>query len=142
MSDVAKPSQVWNQWLADLEFLSEMRAESLRLHVGFGYYLGSPIEGDLWAASRWRVDKTDYVATRKIEDFSRLTQAVSQSFWVSEPDPARERFSVAPISNVDIWINTDTLRTQVDVTNLTRLGLLGHEPLSYVEVGGGTGNLP
>ena len=42
---------------------------------------------------------------------------------------------------MDLWINSDTLRTQCDVSNLYRLKLLGDEPRSYVEVGGGYGRL-
>ena len=136
-----EPSAVWATWLNDLRFLKNVDVEALRLHVGFGYYLGSPIERDIWTASRWKYFQDDPDSKQRVVEHNLLTLGLHESFIVSEGDPERERFSICPNTQNTVWINTDVLRTQVDISNLARFGLLEFQPRNYVEVGGGYGQL-
>lgn len=139
---MSAPSLVWSGWLEDLRFLHVLDAEALRLHVGFGYYLGAPIERDLWVASEYARPTNSQVSPPKIvSDYRDLVTGVPNGFWASEPDPLRERISVPLVESRTYWINTDTVRTQVDISNLYNLGLLGKTARHYVEVGGGYGRL-
>ncbi len=139
---VNAPSLVWSGWLEDLRFLRLLEDKDLRLHVGFGYYLGAPIEKDLWVASEYgRPTQSQLPRPRIVHDYQELVAGVPDGFWVSEPDPLRERMSVPLVESRIYWINTDTVRTQVDITNLYNLGLLDDAARDYVEVGGGYGRL-
>jgi hypothetical protein len=136
--DVAAPSVVWRNWLDRLAFLHTISIQEIRLHSGFGYLLGSPIEKDLWRTSRLNSLKNSNEEKKTF--YSRvesLIEDIPKPFRIDEPDPARDLFS---IKYKNIHVNTDTIRTQVDVNNLYKLGLLKNKP-TILEIGGGYGQL-
>ncbi len=72
--------------------------------------------------------------------YAELTQNLPKRLALSEPDPSRAKFSVSfDIGDRQLWINADTVRTQIDFANFFHLGLLKDK--SFVEVGGGYGRL-
>ncbi len=142
MNNLSDPSTAWNTWIRDLQFLQHISTDDLRLHVGFGYYLGSPIEKDLWAAAIHARSPKNSASQRLFSDFERLRNGLKAQYWLSEPDPLRHRIAVPYSQNgIDYWLNRDTLRTQVDLGNLVRCGLLEGTRRHYVEIGGGYGRL-
>ena len=72
------PSKVWLNWLNQIEFLNEIRPEFIRMLAGFGYYLGAPIEADIWRVNRL---KGLNVSDKLVED---LDHKRSSSYMVSD----------------------------------------------------------
>ena len=137
-SGLQNPSSIWRTWLEDLAFLATLPNDQLRLHVGFGYYLGAPIEKDLWAAASSLAELPDKRIEKYQADYLELTQGVPENLCISELDSSRERFSIQNMQGK--FLNTDILRTQAEVSNLHLLGLFD-EAEQIVEIGGGYGQL-
>ena len=135
----SRPSKVWEDWLEDLVFLREIPNQRLRRHVGHGYLIAAPIEKDFWSAAAFRRDLAS--GESQVQQFDELTVEVPERLWLSEPDPSRAQYSI-PVQRGGntFWLNADTFRTQVDLSNLHHLGLL-ESSTSFVEVGGGYGRL-
>jgi len=131
-----RPSQVWDNWLKQLEFIKRLYDYELRLHVGFGYYLGAPIENDIWRSNRFKHGEIDYDSQFQ-RDYIRLVSLLPEHMKFSEPDPCREVISVID-SKSSRYINTDILRMQADASNMWRLGLLSSAK-RIVEIGAGYG---
>ena len=135
-SRVDEPSAVWHQWLNDLSFLDDVHAQSLRMLFGFGYYLGAPIEKDLWVVNRQLSDNCE---SNLVHDYYNII-GDDTTLHLSELDPKRERFSsLTTYHKKELWINTDIVRMQVDASNIERFGLSHAQ--SICEVGGGYGQL-
>jgi hypothetical protein len=134
------PSLVWKDWLWQLRFLESVNDDQLRLHLGFGYYLGAPIETDIWRANRWRTGDTES-GERLIEDYCRLVKNIDPIFLLTELDQLAHIISIPLLINGrKLNLTTDVVRMQVEVSNLVNLGVLdGIE--SILEVGGGYGQL-
>lgn len=136
------PSDLWTTWLDQLSFLRFIPNDQLRLHVGFGYYLGAPIESDIWRESRARKNSSKDLRNNLINEYKELTKNIPESYMISEKD------KIAPLICTEYITNTgnkkniciDILRMQVDVTNLFKLGLL-EEAKTILEIGGGYGQL-
>jgi putative sugar O-methyltransferase len=101
---------LWQSWNKDLNFLKKISDEELRMHVGFLYLLGSPIESDYWLAQNFSTGKTD-----------------SSSIMSHD-------------NNQQFNLNRDVLRTQCDVSNIFKFGIMG-KITRITEVGGGYGQL-
>lgn len=136
-----KPSLVWLSWLEQLSFLNFIPDDQLRLHVGFGYYIGAPIESDIWRVARAKNNPLE-LHNDLIEEYKKLVANISEEFMISETD------QLAPIfcsefktkSGKARNICTDVLRSQVDITNLYNLGLL-KDSNTILEIGGGYGQM-
>ena len=136
----SKPSKVWNRWLELGSFLKTCPDEHLRMHVGFGYNLGSPIEKDLWRVNQNNIGE-DKAAIQISNDYKRLISGIDPKYHLSEIDPKFEYYSIPyEDENTTRWINSDVLRMQVNVSNLFRLNLFKKE-ISICEIGGGYGHL-
>ena len=134
--DIFSPSQVWHHWLDHISFLTDVNPRYLRFLVGFGYYLGSPIEKDLWRVNRYREGSKEEKIS---EDFERII-GDDCKFLLNEHDPKREDFSVPYQRNgITHWLNTDVIRMQVDMSNIERFGLADFN--NICEIGGGYGQL-
>ena len=136
----SSPSLVWKDWLWQLSFLKAVHDDQLRLHLGFGYYLGAPIETDIWRVNRWRTGDTES-GERLIEDYCKLVKNIDPIFNLTELDKLAQIISIPSLINGrKVNISTDVVRMQVEVSNLVNLGVLdGIE--SILEVGGGYGQL-
>ena len=135
-----KPSKVWDGWLEDLEFLELLPDSSLRVHVGHGYLLGAPIEKDLWLTRAGQRPGQDSGIDSRENEYFEVVRGLPSELLLTEPDPSREKFSAQlSVGDSTVWVNADTIRTQIDVANLYHLGLLEHD--SIVELGGGYGRL-
>mgnify|MGYP001158240980 CR=1 FL=1 len=131
------PSEVWMEWLRQIEFLNQVDEKYLRSLVGFGYYLGSPIEKDIWRVNRSQHAKD---CDSLVSDYKRIVLDEPE-LLLSELDPSRGFFSLlSEINGKDCWINTDVVRMQVDLSNMSRLGLLTAAN-KVCEIGGGYGQL-
>lgn len=123
--------------------MEKLNDSELRLHVGFGYYLAAPVHRDIWLANRFRHGEVDAMRGM-FEDYLRLTNGLPEDLMVSEPDPCRHLFSCMLPEEYgvgrDIFINTDVLRTQCEVSNLFNLGLI-QKGMTVIEIGGGYGAL-
>lgn len=138
ISSIVSPSTVWQGWLDRLNFLHTISIQELRLHCGFGYLLGSPIEKDLWRTSRLNaLSKPSDEKVAFFKNIEYLVGKIPNDLRVDEPNPMRSLFS---IQYEDIYVNTDTLRTQVDINNLYKLNLINSQ-LTIMEIGGGYGQL-
>jgi len=131
------PSEVWTDWLKQIAFLDQVDQKYLRSLVGFGYYLGSPIEKDIWRINRFKAgEKIDSLVT----DYKSIV-ADETDFLLSELDPGKASFSLpAQVDGKYCWINTDIVRMQVDLSNMVRFGLLSNCQ-KICEIGGGYGQL-
>ncbi len=137
---LSSPSQVWKEWLYQLNFLQLIYDEELRLHVGFGYYLGAPIEKDLWRVNRWSMGDID-AGTNLINDYQNLIKDIDPKFHLSELDKNRDIISIPySVDNKVLYLTTDIIRMQVEVSNLSKLNVL-NEIDSILEIGGGYGQL-
>lgn len=132
-----RPSVTWENWLEQLAFISRLHDHELRLHVGFGYYLGAPIENDIWRANRFKSGEVD-AATQPRKDYVRLVSSLPEHMKFTEPDPCREIISVTESEMSTRYINADILRMQADASNMWRLGLLSSAK-RIVEIGAGYG---
>ena len=132
---------LWENWNKRLKFLENIPIEELRLHVGFLYFLGSPITVDYWRAQQHRHGNLE-AATQIKSDFERITQGIDEKYIWSENDLNAELFSIdyLTVKNKKVLLNTDVLRTQIDITNLVKFDLLPRFK-NIVEVGGGYGHL-
>ena len=136
MPSLSSPSKIWDSWLSQIGFLREVSPSYLRFLVGFGYYLGSPIEKDIWRVNRYNEGNDE---SRAITDYHEIIED-DVSFLLSEQDPRRSEFSLkARFRNNDIWINSDVLRMQVEAANIQRFGL--DNVNTICEIGGGYGQL-
>ena len=135
-----KASILWDSWLKQLNFLNRLHDQELRLHVGFGYYLGAPIEADLWRRNRWNHD--DYSQGLKlIDDYRRETHGIDRKYFLSELDPSKSQISIPLVCDGrELDLTTDVVRMQVEVSNMARLQLLDGLR-SVVEIGAGYGAL-
>lgn len=135
-------SSIWGTWLEQLAFLNLLEDKILRMHVGFGYYLGAPIASDIWNANMVREmhPGANVIQERLINDQLRLTKNIDKKYHWSEPDVSAPYFSVLDANNK--YINSDVLRTQADLSNLLNLNLLRQEQeMNIMEIGGGYGML-
>ena len=134
---------LWESWNRKLDFLNKVPDNELRLHVGFLYLLGTPIESDYWRAQNFASGNYGSALTM-FNDYKTLTEAIPKTFWLSEPDPSAQEFSIPKIleANPDVclYLNKDILRTQVDITNMYKFGIL-EQVKSVIEIGGGYGQL-
>ena len=131
------PSKVWLNWLNQIEFLNEIRPEFIRMLAGFGYYLGAPIEADIWRVNRL---KGLNVSDKLVEDYKSII-GKDVTLLLSELDPQKEKFSIPLETSAGdtIWVNTDIVRMQVDAANIFRFGL--NNANTVCEIGGGYGQL-
>ena len=138
-----KRDSLWESWNRKLDFLTKVNDNELRFHVGFLYLLGTPIESDYWRAKNF-VSGNYGSGLTMLNEYEILTEAVPANFWLSEPDPNAQEFSIPKIlddnPDVCLYLNKDILRTQVDVTNMYKFGIL-EQVKSIIEVGGGYGQL-
>ena len=134
---------LWQSWNKDLNFLRKISDSELRMHVGFLYLLGSPIESDYWLAQNFSTGKTES-SSIMFQEFEEVTEGVPHEFWISEPDPNFKRFSIPYYKSHDynqqFNLNRDVLRTQCDVSNIFKFGIMG-KITRITEVGGGYGQL-
>ena len=137
-SGISNPSKVWSDWQKQLNFLSYVEDELLRLYVGFGFYLGCPIEKDLWRKNKWLAGD-DNAFKSLCDDYRSIAENVPSGYFCSELAECREKFSFFD-TELGVHINTDIVRTQVEVSNLFQLGLLGNSK-TILEIGGGYGQL-
>jgi len=137
-----KPSLIWHSWLEQLSFLNFIPDDQLRLHVGFGYYIGAPIESDIWRVARIQNNSPSDLSNDLIKDYEKLVANVSEEFMISERDKLAPIFcSVFKTKTGGIRnICTDILRIQADLSNLYNLGLL-KESKTILEIGGGYGQM-
>ena len=84
---------LWEKWNERLNFLKDIPIEDLRMHVGFLYFLGSPIETDYWRAQQFRHGNLESAA-QIISDFKRITQGLDEEYIWSENDLNAELFSI------------------------------------------------
>jgi len=139
--DLSIPSKVWDTWLAQIEFLKYIPDDQLRFHVGFGYYLGAPIEKDLWRVNEYNSGNKN-AALKLIRDYNAITENLPEKFLLKEYDKNATYFSVlhdSSASNPSL-INSDVVRMQVDVANMYRFGILSGLK-NVLEIGGGYGHL-
>lgn len=139
---IREESSIWNIWLEQLAFLNSLDDKILRMHVGFGFYLGAPIASDIWNANmvREKVPGSNAIRERIISDQKRLTKNIDKKYHWSEPDVSASNYSILDQENR--YINSDVLRTQADLSNLINLDLLKPEQeLNVLEIGGGYGML-
>lgn len=132
---------LWENWNKRLEFLEHIPSEELRLHVGFLHFLGAPIAKDYWRAQQFRNGNLES-ANKIIADFQRITKDLKEEYLWSENDLNAELFSVDFFTpqKRKILLNSDVVRTQIDITNLVKFNLLD-KVKSIVEIGGGYGHL-
>ena len=136
-SDNHSPSKVWLDWINQIQFLNEIRPEFIRMLAGFGYYLGAPIEQDIWRTNRY---KQGDLSVKLVEDFKSII-GDDVTLLLSELDPKKEVFSIPfeTDGGKTIWVNTDIVRMQVDAANIFRFGL--GRVNTVCEIGGGYGQL-
>jgi len=141
MKNLSAPSDLWKSWLYQLEFLKYIPDEFLRLHVGFGYYLGAPIESDLFRVSK-SINGEKIKNNKIIEDYKKITKGLPNRFLLSEKDKNNKLIStIYKLGDNSIkYINTDIVRMQVDVANMYNLGVIQNAK-SILEIGGGYGQL-
>jgi putative sugar O-methyltransferase len=138
----SKPSHLWETWLSQLSFLKHLPDSHLRLHVGFGYYLGAPIESDLWRESKIRKAGATNLRQKLENEYRELTNGLPDNFLLSEKDPVKSVICSEYTSSAGTKKNicVDVLRMQVDVSNIYNLGLFDGAD-TILEVGGGYGQL-
>lgn len=141
MKNVSVPSKLWKTWLNQLEFLKYIPDEHLRLHVGFGYYLGAPIEADLFRVSK-SLNGEKNKSNKIIDDYINITKGLPNRYLLSEKDNNNKLISSTYKANNNSYkyVNTDIVRMQVDVANMYNLGILDSAK-SILEIGGGYGQL-
>jgi len=142
---VDKESLLWDDWTDHLNFLSNIDDSDLRMHVGYLYLIGTPIEKDYWRAQNFRLGNTR-TYFEMIEEYKKLISGLDSNFWFSEMDPNAAKFSVPyqPTpkkgGGQEYFLNSDVLRTQVDVSNLVNFGILP-QVTNIIEIGAGYGQL-
>jgi len=133
-------SQLWSDWLAQLEFLKYLPDSDLRLHVGFGYYLGAPIERDLWRRNRHAKGDLGNDVVGILTDYEYYSAQVPEILRFSELDPAAKLFSISSPDRPDVLVNSDVVRMQVEAANMHKLGLF-ENCRCFLEIGAGYGAL-
>lgn len=98
----------------------------MRSRAGFGYYLGAPIEKDLWRADRRNEDPSDVEANDLITTYGNINAGIPNAYWIGEIDPRAPLFSIPALkpSGEKVYVNGDIIRMQIEVANIVRLGLM------------------
>jgi hypothetical protein len=104
--------------------------------------IGTPIEKDYWRAQNFQLGNTQ-TYFEMIEEYKKLISGLDSNLWFSEMDPNATKFSVpyqpAP-GGREYFLNSDVLRTQVDVSNLLNFNILP-QVANIIEIGAGYGQL-
>lgn len=136
---ITKASKIWLKWLKMLSFATELSDESLnkiRLHTGFGFFLGSN-----WSTCYYEKNEIDLGVKKPLEshyitDYLKLTQHIPEKFHCSEVDINRSLISILYDNK---YINEDVLRFQSTMSNLSHLN--GKKINTYLEIGAGYAGL-
>ena len=137
-----KQSLLWDDWTNYLNFLSKIDDSDLRMHVGYLYLIGTPIEKDYWRTQNFR-NGNKLSAIKLSDEYEKLVKDVPHVWRFYESDPRSEEFSTPFFLNgteQDISLNADVVRTQVDISNMFNFGIL-NQIKSVTEIGGGYGQL-
>ncbi|MDA7818272.1 putative sugar O-methyltransferase [Sulfurimonas sp.] len=136
---VTRPSVIWKKWLQMLGFIREFsndRLSDIRLHTGFGFFLGSNWSTCYYEKNEIELGIKEVENSQYIKDYHKLTKELSKEFFCSEIDVNRELIS---ISYNDKYINEDVLRFQSTISNLSCLK--NKNIKRYLEIGAGYGGL-
>jgi len=136
---VTKPSKIWSQWLSMLSFVTELSEDSLekiRLHTGFGFFLGSNWSTCYYEKNEIEIGLKNSGDSKYINDYIQLTKGIPEKFHCSEIDKNRELISIQYNGK---YINEDVLRFQSTISNLSNLK--ERKIKRYLEIGAGYGGL-
>ncbi|MCX5805042.1 MAG: putative sugar O-methyltransferase [Proteobacteria bacterium] len=135
---ITSPSKFWKDVLQKLSFIfdfSEANLRNIRLHTGFGFYLGSSWSTCYYEAQEISRGIKEIDSSRFIKDYKKLTENVPVAFHCSELDYNNESIS---IHYGDKYITEDILRAQSTVSNLFQIR---DTFSSCLEIGAGYGSL-
>ncbi len=131
------PSGLWGKWLEKLGYIFDLKDKSLkniRLHVGFGFFLGSNWSTAYYKAQEINLGLDKTKNSKYVKDYISLTENIDEKYKLTELDPNRNEIG---INYNKKFITEDILRTQTTVTNLLQI-----QPFtSCLEIGGGYGAL-
>lgn len=134
---VTNASNLWANWLDILSFprdLSDESLEKIRLHTGFGFFLGSNWSTCYYEKNEIELGIKSIYKSKYILDYLKLTKNIPNKYHCSEIDINRDLIS---IKYNNIYINEDVLRFQSTISNLTFLE--EKEINIYLEIGAGYG---
>lgn len=136
---VTKASNLWAPWLDMLSFVTELSDKSLekiRLHTGFGFFLGSNWSTCYYEKNEIELGIKNIFGSKYIADYLELTRSVDQQFHCSEIDKNK---SLISILFEEKYINEDVLRFQSTISNLSNLK--NKKIKRCLEIGAGYGGL-
>lgn len=117
---IMHPSALWSKWMSFLSFIFEFSPkalEDIRLHTGFGYFIGKPWVAEYWENKEYECGLRDYEQLTIVKDYSRLIEGIPEKYWCSEiitSELVEEICTQFKGHN----INGDICRTQATVSNL------------------------
>ncbi|RXJ66618.1 hypothetical protein CRV08_12375 [Halarcobacter ebronensis] len=134
---ITNASKIWSKWLEILSFPRDLTNESLdkiRLHTGFGFFLGSNWSTCYYEKNELELGIKEIKDSKYIQDYEKLTKSTPKEFYCSEIDKNRDLIS---IKYKDKYINEDVLRFQSTLSNL--VCLKDKQINTYLEIGAGYG---
>ena len=134
---ITNSSQIWSKWLEILNFSRDLSTESLdkiRLHTGFGFFLGSNWSTCYYEKNEIELGIKDIDNSKYIQNYTKLTANTPKEFHCSEIDKNRDLIS---IKYQNKFINEDVLRFQSTLSNL--VCLKDKKIKTYLEIGAGYG---
>ena len=145
LNDKFKPSKFWeknNNFLSYIFDLSPENLESIRAHIGMGYFIGGPWHSDYFNGANLLDDIDATRLSPIVQKYIKLTSGLPQKLWGSEPK-TNDLVSSIGINYKDKLINSDIVKEQACINNLYNLGLIQDEDDFgvIVEIGPGYGQL-
>jgi hypothetical protein len=116
--------------------LSEDSLQKIRLHTGFGFFLGSNWSSVYYEKNEIELGICTFEKSKTINDYINLTKNVEKKFWCSEIDKNKDLIS---IKYNGYFINEDILRVQSTISNLAQIEKFDFNKV--IEIGAGYGLL-
>lgn len=138
VNNATHPSGLWKDFIQKLSFVfdfSERSLNDIRLHTGFGFYLGSSWSTCYYESQEILMGLKDIESSKYINDYKKLTDGIPVDYHCSELDHNRDIIS---INYNEKYITEDVLRAQSAVSNLFQIKDLFS---SCMEIGAGYGSL-
>jgi putative sugar O-methyltransferase len=135
---ITSPSKFWRGQIEKLSFIfdfSEISLKDIRLHTGFGFFIGSSWTTCYYEAQEILRGLKDIESSKYLKDYKNLTENLPIKFHCSELDHNKEWISL-PYKGK--YITEDVLRAQSTVSNLFQIRNLFS---SCMEIGAGYGSL-
>ena len=94
---ITNPNLLWKKWVTMLSFIFDLSEDSLqkiRLHTGFGFFLGSNWSSVYYEKNEIELGICTFEKSKTINDYINLTKNVEKKFWCSEIDKNKDLISI------------------------------------------------